>query len=671
MSKKKYVLQENIKDCAVACLYNIIRYYDGYISMDKLRNKLNTNKDGTSVYDIVKTSNELGLKSSAYECELNDLCNLNLPLIAHMKVEGKFDHFVIIDKIIDDEIIIFDPIRGYLKYDLENFENQWSNIIIIFEKTNNLVKEQKLSFIYNIIIHLLKNSYVILIVFFISILSSFLSVLHSLYLSYLYKQNNFSINLFYLFILICILKLFIDYIRNKKILNYTKKFDINITEKTYKKILSLPLIYHHTRPVGDIVSRINDLSSIKEFINNISFSFIIDFTYVLLISIILFIINKLLFILLFIMTVIYIIIYLIYRKIIVNQSYIVKEHSSKTSTYLIETLFGIDTIKNTNIEEVRINNFNKEYKDFLDKQFNLNKLIINLNLLQDFISNITLIFITFVSIVLFKKNIISFSYVIAFNSLMIYYFISIKNIISIDNLLIESKNSYKRLLELFKEKEEEEKKNIDKINKITIKKLSYSYNNTSNVIKNVNFNIENNDLIFIKGKSGVGKSTIFKILTKQLKINRNMVKINNIDINDISSKSIINNICYVSQNEYIFTDTILNNIKLYKDPNDKEVNKVIKITNIDKILKKRNITLDFLLEENGHNLSGGERQRILLARSLLQNKKVLILDETLNELDTQSEREILKNIIEEYNITLILISHRDNNSDLFKKIIEL
>ena len=423
MSKKKYVLQENIKDCAVACLYNIIRYYDGYISMDKLRNKLNTNKDGTSVYDIVKTSNELGLKSSAYECELNDLCNLNLPLIAHMKVEGKFDHFVIIDKIIDDEIIIFDPIRGYLKYDLENFENQWSNIIIIFEKTNNLVKEQKLSFIYNIIIHLLKNSYVILIVFFISILSSFLSVLHSLYLSYLYKQNNFSINLFYLFILICILKLFIDYIRNKKILNYTKKFDINITEKTYKKILSLPLIYHHTRPVGDIVSRINDLSSIKEFINNISFSFIIDFTYVLLISIILFIINKLLFILLFIMTVIYIIIYLIYRKIIVNQSYIVKEHSSKTSTYLIETLFGIDTIKNTNIEEVRINNFNKEYKDFLDKQFNLNKLIINLNLLQDFISNITLIFITFVSIVLFKKNIISFSYVLAFTSLMIYYFI--------------------------------------------------------------------------------------------------------------------------------------------------------------------------------------------------------------------------------------------------------
>ena len=150
-----------------------------------------------------------------------------------------------------------------------------------------------------------------------------------------------------------------------------------------------------------------------------------------------------------------------------------------------------------------------------------------------------------------------------------------------------------------------------------------------------------------------------------------MVKINNIDINDISSKSIINNICYVSQNEYIFTDTILNNIKLYKDPNDKEVNKVIKVTNIDKILKKRNITLDFLLEENGHNLSGGERQRILLARSLLQNKKVLILDETLNELDTQSEREILKNIIEEYNITLILISHRDNNSDLFKKIIEL
>ena len=92
---------------------------------------------------------------------------------------------------------------------------------------------------------------------------------------------------------------------------------------------------------------------------------------------------------------------------------------------------------------------------------------------------------------------------------------------------------------------------------------------------------------------------------------------------------------------------------------------------IDKMLKDRNIDINFILEENGQNISGGEKQKILLARSLLRNKKILILDETMNEIDVNSEREIIKNIKTEYKITLILISHRNINSDLFDKVINI
>ena len=197
MRHKKYVLQENVKDCAVACVYNIIRYHNGNINMDKLAKLLNTNKEGTSVYDIVKVSNDLGLKSIAYECELNDLCNLSFPVIAHIKVDSKYDHFIIIDKIIDDEIIIFDPIRGYIKYEMEQFQNEWTNIIITFEKTNNLINEKNNNFISKILVHIIKNSFYIMFVFIFSIYSSFLSILHSLYLSYLYNQKKTNIFCFY------------------------------------------------------------------------------------------------------------------------------------------------------------------------------------------------------------------------------------------------------------------------------------------------------------------------------------------------------------------------------------------------------------------------------------------------------------------------------------------
>ena len=672
MIRKKYVLQENIKDCAVACLYNIIRHYNGNISIDKLRKQLGTDKDGTSVYDIVMVSNKIGLKSSAYECELNDLCNLNFPVVAHIKVDGKFDHFVIITKIIDDEVIIFDPIRGYIKYEFELFEKEWTKIIITFEKTDNLVKECNRNFFSDIVVHIFKNSYISFIIFIISIISSFLSILHSVYLSYMYNKQNSSIKILILFIIICLSKLIIDYIKNNKILNLTKKFDFDITEKTYNKILSLHPIYHHQRPVGDIFSRFNDLSSIKEFINEISFSFMIDFIYVLLISIILFIINKILFILLLILTSLYILVYLLYRKLIIKKSLIVKEKASDTNNYIIESVVGIDTLKNLNIEKYKYMCFKNKYKEFLNDNHSLNKLILNLNLIGEFIQNLTIILVIFLSILLFRNGIISFSFVITFNTLVIYYFISIKNIISTDSLFISAKNSYKRLLELYNEEKEEENKNrlID-IKNISIRNLSYSYNGINNIFNNINIDINKNDKIFVKGASGCGKSTIFKLLTKQLILQKGNIKINKVNINKINRKDIVNNICYVSQNEYVFTDTLLNNIKLYKEAKNNEIDKVIKVTEIDKILKKRNVTLDFLLEENGHNLSGGERQRIILARSLLQNKQVLILDETLNELDVKSERRILKNILKNYTATIILISHRDNNSDLFTKILKI
>ena len=147
--------------------------------------------------------------------------------------------------------------------------------------------------------------------------------------------------------------------------------------------------------------------------------------------------------------------------------------------------------------------------------------------------------------------------------------------------------------------------------------------------------------------------------------------IDNTNIKNLSLNDIRNNICFVSQNEIIFTDTILNNITLFKEVTKKELEKVIRITGIYKFLKEKNISLNFLLEENGHNISGGERQRILLARALLQNKKILILDETTNGIDILSEENIVRKVKEEYDVTLILISHRYDNLKLFNKVFEI
>lgn len=666
----KYIKQDGIKDCGVCTLYNIIKYYGGSIDINKLRTLTKTNENGTSVYDIVDTANSLGLISNAYRCELDNLYEVNLPIIAHLKFDNNFSHFVIIDKIIDNEIVIFDPIRGKIKYSISDFSKEWNNIIITFEKTTNIVTEKenhKTDFIQ--ILDRYKNE--ILLIVILSVTLSLLGGINSFYFSNLYISKNKK-NILILFLIISLLKLTIEIVRNKKLLSFNKKLDIDITSKTYNKILSLPIQYHHERPVGDIVTRINDVSSVKKFISEFSFTTVLDILFVFVVCIFMFYINVLLSYFSILLIFVLIFIYITSRKQIRKHIIKVKECASNVNTLLIDGLLGIDTIKNLNIKDEIYNKYEKEYSKFSFQNNVLNKKVSNLNLIIDFLFNSFNIFILFLGIKLVKSNDIVISDLITYNSLLIFLFSSVKNIMNIDNTFIEAKNSLTRINNLYKMSYITDTSNLFSFkNKISVKNLSYSYNGINNIFNNVNFYINRSEFIFINGKSGIGKSTIFKLLTKQLPIDRKMIYIDDVDINDISRDDIINNICYVSQNEYIFTDTILNNIKMYNDVSKEEFNKVLKITGVNKILSDRKIDLDFILIENGQNLSGGERQRILLARSLLRKKKILILDETMNEIDAKSERKMIKKIKTEYNITFILISHRNINSDLFDRVIKI
>lgn len=667
----KYERQHGIKDCGVTCLYNIIKYYNGNISMSKLRRLTKTNENGTNVYNIVNASNSLGLKAEAYKCEFNDLSNVKLPIIAHIKLDNKFDHFVILEKINNEKIIVQNPIRGKVVYDDISFKKEWTGSIVTFDKMNNLVKEKQNGAFINLKSYIFLYKKILLFFLVLTILASLFSLLNSFYLSSLYNQkNNYHIVLF-LFLLFSVFKIITNYIRNSIVFDFDNNFDSKLTNNIYKKILSLPLKYHHSRPVGDIMSRVNDLSSIKEFINFVSFSLITDFLFVIIIFIIIFFINKLLFLLLIIFALTYMFVYLLFRDKIYSMSLILKEKNSEVNSYLIESILGIDTIKNFNIEKERKLRFKSKYNNLLKLNVKYNKFILSIELFQNFIMTISNVFILFVGIKLVNKGLLLFSNLIIINSLLIYFFISLKNIIYFDRILIDSKNSYNRLEDLLDEEEDNNNKsNFNFNNNIKFKNVAYSYD-SYNIFENLSFNIDKGDFVFVKGDSGVGKSTLFKILTKQINDYKGKVIIDNTNIKNLSLNDIRNNICFVSQNEIIFTDTILNNITLFKEVAKKELEKVIRITGIDKFLKEKDISLNFLLEENGHNISGGERQRILLARALLQNKKILILDETTNGIDTLSEENIVRKVKEEYDVTLILISHRYDNLKLFNRVFEI
>ena len=654
----RYVKQTGIRDCGITCLYNIIRYYKGNVSIEKLRELTHTNENGTSIYNLVETSKTLGLDSKAYRCNLNDLSNIEFPIIAYLKLNNYY-HFVIIKDIDIDKISIFDPIRGDIDYSMEEFTNVWQNIIITFKRNGKIVNENSyyIDYLKELI---LNNKKLIIILLSIYLLVTIIDITYSIVLKHAVTSRSISL----IFIIsLFILKVFSYFINNKYALKFNNKIDSDLSSKIYKKLFSLPYSYYHNRPVGDLISKINDLYYVKDFLNLLISSSVID---ILLVSFIL------IFILfssfkLFIFVLLYSIVYFLYNfrtlKLENKKLNELKENNSNNNALLTDNILGIDTIKNLNIENKIITNQIKSFNSYLHSYNKYNNYLIK--------KSAILLFISYYPMILLLTNNYTSGEIIMFFSLLTTYFSSLNNISLLVRKYMDANISFKRLNDLLNyETNSNNSKVIKDIQDIKFNNINYKINNKV-LINDFSLTIKKGDNIFISGKNGVGKSTLCKLLVKDINTKNNNILINNIDINDIKESSIKNNICYVSQNEYLFSDTIKNNILLYKSVSNRDINKVLKVTELDKLLKSKNINLNYVLEENGHNLSGGERQKILLARALLRKIDFIIFDETTSEMDIETERKILNNIKTEYKKTIIFISHRNQNKDLFSKQIIL
>lgn len=663
----RYVKQEGLVDCGICCLYNIIRYYKGNMDIEKLRRLTNTNENGTSIYNLINVSNKIGFLSKAYKCKISDLYGLSFPLIALIKINN-INHFVIIDNVLNEYISIFDPIRGRLYYSHEEFKNEWQNIVITFDKKGNIVKEN--SYYQNYLFGVIKeNKKRVIILIILSLLSCIFGIVFSLLIKGLFDKK---INQNYLaFFIIILIKELIDFYKYNYSIKLNNDIDYTLSSRVYEKIYSLPTKYHHLRPIGDTTSKINDLIIIKNFLFILTTSSLLDIIFMIFVFFIILFIDFKLFLILLIISAIYIFLVFYLKREEINLFTMYKEKEVNLNSKFVENLIGIDTIKNLNIDNKIIDN-QKKYKVNCLNSYNNYSFALSLeNLFSKLLENYGIIILLFTGIYLINNKKISIGELTMIYSLFMIYFNSLKNIVTLYKAYNNSYLSFKKINNLLSIDDRKDGNSLIKnIENIVFNNVSYSFNNHK-VLNKFCLNINKGDYILLYGESGKGKSTVFKLLNKDIICSSGDIFINSININDLKESSIKNNICLISQKEYIFTDSLKNNILMYKNVKSKEIEKALKVSMLDKVIKKKNINLDYIIEENGINLSGGERQKLLIARALVRDTKMIVFDETMNEIDIETERIIIENIKKEYDKTIVLISHRLNNKDLFSKVIEI
>ena len=456
------------------------------------------------------------------------------------------------------------------------------------------------------------------------------------------------------------------FLTRQTIINVSRYVEFDLKNEIYTQYQNLSLSFYKKNQTGDLMNRISeDVSKVRMYfgpalmysINTITL-LIITFFYMYRQS------PELTF---YTISPLPVLSYAIYKLsgIINIRSRIVQESLSKLSSFSQETFTGIQIVKSNSIQKNKSKEFDNLSEKNKENQINLVKvqaLFFPLMILLIGISNILVIYIggkQYLNGEIENIGIIA-EFIIYVNMLTW----PVASLGWISSIIQQAEASQKRINEFLKEKSEI-KNNINGLKKINgsveFKDVSFTYTESNiKAIDKISLKLNKKKSLGIVGVTGSGKTTLIKLLTKSFNIDSGEILFDNNSIDEFDLECLRKEIGVVSQDSFLFSDSIINNIRFGKEKASlKEVEEVCKISGIHNEIIKFSNGYETILGERGINLSGGQKQRICIARALIKEPKILILDDCLSALDTETEEKIiisLKSLLR--NTTTIITSHR-------------
>ena len=435
----------------------------------------------------------------------------------------------------------------------------------------------------------------------------------------------------------------------------------------YNKLLSLPIGYFTEKRKGDLMSRMsNDINEVEGSVIGALEGWVKDpISIIINLSVLLYISPRLTVFILFSLPVMGLLIGRVTRSL-KRQSIKVSEKSGETFSTIDETLGGLRVIKAFNVEHKLKQKFSVISEDLLEAR---NQILYKQALASPLSE---LMGVTVFSCILWFGGRLVLSHEIAMSGALFLTYMGLfyniidpaKSISTAFSNLQKGSSAIARIEEVLKAPVTvDENPNGHKINSfnhsIEFKNVSFYYDDIA-ILKNINFNIEKGKTIALVGSSGAGKSTLADLVPRFHDVTSGEILVDGINIKDYSLQSLRGLISIVTQEPILFNDTIANNIALGMDnANLDAIVEAAKIANADNFITKKEQGYQTNIGDRGTKLSGGERQRVTIARAVLKNPPILILDEATSSLDTESER-LVQDAINKLmnNRTSIVIAHR-------------
>jgi len=491
-------------------------------------------------------------------------------------------------------------------------------------------------------------------------------------------ENELITNIFLILLASALAGLF-TFLTRQTIINVSRYVEFDLKNEIYSQYQKLSLNFYKMNQTGDLMNRISeDVAKVRMYVGP-ALMYSIN-TITLLIIVVIYMYKQSPILTFYTLSPLPFLSITIYKlsKLINKKSTTVQECLSELSSFSQESFSGIRLIKSYSIEEKNSKDFDALSEKCKKSQISLVKLqalFFPLMILLIGLSNLLVIYVG--GIQYFEGKLEGIGTIAEFIIYVNMLTWPVASLGWISSIIQQAEASQKRINEFLEQKSEIINKSEEEVEingEIEFKNVGFTYKDTGiKALKDINFKLNIGDKLGIIGKTGSGKSTLLNLIVRLYNIDNGDITIDNKNIEEVNIKSLRSQIGYVPQDVFLFSDSIENNIKFGSiNSSTEEVIEVSKISDIHNDILGFKNKYKTILGERGVNLSGGQKQRISIARALIRKPKLLIFDDCLSAVDTETEENIINSLNNlDYSTTSIIVSHRISSIKNANKIIVL
>ena len=672
-----FIQQQSSADCGATCLAMISEYWGKKFSLNYLRELAEIGRSGASLKTLAKAAERMGFQARPVRASLSPLRNQN-PWIAHW--QG--NHYVAVYKFKNQQVLVADPAMGKRWMSVKNFTENWTGYALTLEPTPQLyrndITEQKGIKTKNFLGIIWPYRSTIAQILVISLFIQIFGIVTPLFTQVILDQVVVSKSIPTLHVFAIGLLLFgiwrsllgasrqylLDYLSNR--------IDLTLVSGFISHTLSLPIKFFESRQVGDILTRVQENQKIQAFLTRQAITAWLDaLMAVVYIGLMIYYNGRLALLVLALIPPI-VILTLVATPFLRKVSREVFTESAKQNSSLVEMITGVATVKATATEREMRWRWEDQLTCMINAKFRGQKLANSLQVIGGGINTLGSTALLWYGAMLVIQDELTIGQFVAFNMMIGSVISPVLSVVGLWDEFQEVLVSIERLDDVFSAEPEESPykpmlvlPRIQGNVKFDNVSFRYAQDEERNTLQNLSFEVQAGETVAIVGRSGSGKSTLVKLLQGFYYPEKGRLTIDGHDIRHISLQSLRSQLGVVPQDCFLFSGTILENITLYKNglgadsTSLEEAIEVAKLAEAHAFIQDMPLGYQTPVGERGTSLSGGQRQRIAIARALLGDPRILILDEATSSLDTESERRFQQNLARiSRDRTAFIIAHR-------------